>query len=107
MAIIKLDNKDILISISNEEYLTNKQHIDEALSIPKKVLKSGTIAIKNYPEIKWASLRNKDELLKEFDSIINEINLRCDDEKDRRISNSIAIINSRIQIVKNEIKEKL
>ena len=117
MALITVENNvDVIISISKDDYLNhNKEYIDETINyFIREDNISGefeycleTDTEKNSPiKIVWETVRNKEELIRDLDLMIDEIYKRVNNEENFSKASNISRIVDRFILVKEEINER-
>ncbi|WP_152633308.1 hypothetical protein [Aliarcobacter butzleri] len=111
MIIKKIDNKDIALLITEDNYNANKESIDKAIEtsldnnetsgkVNYSVLRVPTTAI-------WELLKTKEEMLEELDRIIDVLYTKCNNEQDHSKSSSISRVIDSLKHTKEEIEERL
>ena len=118
MAIIRIDNNDVVISISEDDYKNhNKEYIDETIAyfLDNQVssgkfeyCKEDDIERKTPILIEWETIRNKEQLIEDLESMISEINIRVNKAQlDYSKSSNISRIADRLELAITEIKERM
>jgi len=117
MAIIRINNHDVVISISESDYINhNKEYIDETISyfiddesVSGKFgyYKEDDIERENLISIEWEILRTKEQLIEDLESMISEINTRTNElNHDYSKSSSISRVIDRLELAITEINER-